>query len=109
MGSQRAERRPRLTQFLSLPVMETMQPARKHVEVFSAGTSQCEATVTVVRAVAGHCEVTIHAVMTDAAAARRARELLIVRLPTVVVDGEKLPVDHLGNISEAVLRDAGID
>jgi hypothetical protein len=53
--------------------------------------------------------VTVHDVTADAEAARRAKELLIVRLPTVVVDGVKLPGDSLGNISEAVLQDAGVD
>jgi hypothetical protein len=86
-----------------------MPPPKKHVEVFIAGTPLCEATLTLVRAVAAHCQVTVHDLLTDPAAARRAKELLIVGLPAVVVDGVKLPADALGRVSEAVLREAGID
>jgi hypothetical protein len=82
---------------------------RKHVEVFTGGSPQCAATVAVVVAVAQHCEVTLYDLTSDERAARRAKELLVVRLPTVVVDGVKLPGDALGNVSEAILRDAGVD
>jgi hypothetical protein len=85
-----------------------MGALRRQVEVFTGGSPQCAATVTRVEAVARHCDIIIHDVTSDARAAQRAKELLIVRLPTVV-DGVKLPGDVLGNVSEAVLRDASVD
>jgi hypothetical protein len=86
-----------------------MPAARKQVEVFTASTPLCQATVTRVVAIARHCDVMVYDVSTDEGAAQRAKKLLIVRLPAVVVDGVKLPGDWLGNVSEAVLRDAGVD
>ena len=62
--------------------------AKRQVEVFTAGCPVCEPTVQLVKQLACQdCEVTIHDMRQDLAAAEQAGRYGINRVPAVVVDG----------------------
>jgi hypothetical protein len=86
-----------------------MQKPRKHIEIYTTGCHLSAPAVEIVVTVARHCDVTIYNVREDERAAQRARDLSIVMLPTVLVDGVKLPGDWRGQVSAAALRAAGVD
>ena len=88
---------------------EAMSPRKRHVEVFSAGCAVCEPAVELVQRIAcPSCDVTIHNVRDDPKAAARAKAAHVTRLPMVLVDGKPLECCHIGPVTEAALRAAGV-
>jgi DNA-binding transcriptional MerR regulator len=88
---------------------EAMAIRKKHVELFTAGCQVCEPAVELVQRVAcPHCDVTIHNVRDDPKAASRAKAAHVARLPMVLVDGKPLECCHIGPVTEAALRAAGV-
>lgn len=83
-------------------------PAKRRIEVFSAGCPACEATVTLVNQIAcPSCEVTVLD-MREPAVASRAKRLGIRSVPAVAIDG-KLADCCAGRGPEgATLRGAGV-
>ena len=81
---------------------------KRKIEVFSAGCPACEETVQLVNRVAcPSCEVSVLD-MHDAAVAKRARELGIRLVPSVVIDGELAGCCAGRGPDEATLRSAGL-
>jgi len=81
---------------------------KRKIEVFSAGCPACEETVQLVNRVAcPSCEVSVLD-MHDAAVAKRARELGIRSVPSVVIDGELAGCCAGRGPDEATLRSAGL-
>ena len=88
---------------------EAMTTRKRHVEVFTAGCAVCEPAVELVQRVAcPSCDVTVHNVKDDPKAAARAKAAHITRLPMVLVDGKPLECCHIGPVTEAALRAAGV-
>jgi DNA-binding transcriptional MerR regulator len=86
-----------------------MATQKRQVEVFTAGCSICEPVVEMVRRIAcPNCDVTIYNVKEDPKAAERARVANVQRLPMVLVDGKSAECCHVGPVTEAGLRAAGI-
>ena len=82
--------------------------AKRKIEIFSAGCPVCQETVRLVGRVAcPSCEVRILD-MNDAAVARRAKELDIRSVPTVVIDGKLADCCARRGPDEATLRAAGL-
>ena len=54
------------------------------------------------------CDVTVHNVRDDPKAAQRAKAAHVTRLPMVLVDGKPLECCHIGPVTEAALRAAGV-
>ena len=54
------------------------------------------------------CDITVHNVRDDPKAAARAKAAHIARLPMVLVDGKPLECCHIGPVTEAALRAAGV-
>lgn len=82
--------------------------AKRKVEVFSAGCPVCDDTIQLVNSVAcPSCEVSAPD-MREPAVARRARELGIRSVPTVVIDGKLAGCCAGRGPDEAVLRAAGL-
>ena len=82
--------------------------AKLKVEVFIAGCPACDEAVALVQRLAcGACQVTIQN-LNEPDAARRAGELGIRSVPTVVVDGQIAPCCRGAGPTEAGLRAAGI-
>jgi len=80
---------------------------KRKVEVFTAGCACCDEAVALVRSLAcPSCEITMHD-MKQETVARRARQLGIQRVPSVVIDG-KLVECCTGGIEEQSLRSAGL-
>lgn len=82
--------------------------SKRTVEVFSAGCPACEDTINLVNEIAcPSCEVVILD-MRDASVAARAKDLGIVRVPAVVVNGRLADCCTAGGPTEAGLRAAGV-
>jgi glutaredoxin 3 len=80
----------------------------REVEVFSAGCSACEETVTLVKSIAcPACEVSVLD-MKDAGVAARAKSLGVRSVPAVAVNGELASCCAGGGPDERTLRAAGI-
>lgn len=80
---------------------------KRNVEVFTAGCVCCDEAVALVKKIAcPSCEVTIHD-MKQEHTAKRAMELGIKRVPTVVIDG-RIADCCVGGVNEQTLRAAGI-
>ena len=86
-----------------------MTTRKRQVEVFTAGCAVCEPAVELVQRVAClSCDVTVHNVRDDPKAAQRAKTAHVTRLPMVLVDGKPLECCHIGPVTEAALRAAGV-
>lgn len=82
--------------------------AQHKVEVFSAGCAVCEDVVRMVKAGAcASCDVTVLDT-NNVQVAQRARALGISRVPAVVIDGKLAGCCAAGEVSEAVLKAAGL-
>lgn len=80
---------------------------KRKVEIFTAGCSCCDETVALVQSLAcPSCEIKVLD-MKQESTAKRARELGIKRVPSVVIDGT-LADCCAGGINEQTLRSAGI-
>ena len=83
-------------------------PAKRKIEVFSAGCAACQETIEVIRrAACPSCDVTIQD-MRDAEVAKRAKGLGIRSIPAVVIDGKLAACCAGRRVDEAVLRAAGL-
>lgn len=82
--------------------------ATRKIEVFSAGCPACEETLELVeRAACPSCEISVLD-MTQAAVARRAKDLGIRSVPAVVIDGKIADCCAARGPQETVLRVAGL-
>lgn len=80
---------------------------KRKVEIFTAGCVCCDEAVALVRNIAcSSCDITVHD-MKQEKVAKRARELGVKRVPSVVIDGA-LAECCAGGINEQTLRSAGI-
>lgn len=80
---------------------------KRNVEIFTAGCGCCDDAVALVKSIAcPSCEITVLD-MKEESTAKRARELGIERVPSVVIDGT-LADCCAGGIDEQMLRNAGI-
>lgn len=80
---------------------------KRNVEIFTAGCGCCDDAVALVKSIAcPSCEITVLD-MKEESTAKRARELGIKRVPSVVIDGT-LADCCAGGIDEHTLRSAGI-
>ena len=81
---------------------------RRKVEVFSAGCAVCNETIEAVkREACPSCEVIVHD-MKDMQVVRRAKELGIRSVPTVVIDGKLASCCAGRGVDIEVLKDAGL-
>lgn len=81
---------------------------KRKIEVFTAGCSLCDETVAMVRrAACSSCEVEVLD-MTEAAAAARAKQYGVMRVPAVVIDGRLADCCAGSGPNEQVLRAAGL-
>ena len=81
---------------------------KRKVEVFSAGCPACREAIELVESLAcPSCEVSVLD-MHDGAAASRAKELGIQRVPAVVIDGKLADCCTGGGPDERTLRAAGL-
>ena len=81
---------------------------KRTVEIFSAGCSACEETITIVKqAACPSCEVTVLD-MHNPEIARRAKSLGIRSLPAVVINGKLADCCANRGVDEATLRAAGL-
>ena len=81
---------------------------QRKVEVFSAGCSVCEETVSLVKRIAcDSCDVSVLD-MRDDQVAERARRLGIRAVPAVVIDAELAACCVNSGPTESALREAGI-
>jgi len=81
---------------------------KRIVEVFSAGCSVCQETITLVERVAcSSCQVSVLD-MNDAAVARRARKLGVRSIPAVAIEGRLAGCCAGRGPDEAALRAAGL-
>jgi glutaredoxin 3 len=82
--------------------------AKRTVEVFSAGCAACAQVIDQVRkAACPSCDVTVLD-MNDSQVARRASELGIRSLPSVVIDGKLADCCAGRGVDEKALRAAGL-
>ncbi|MBI2301259.1 MAG: thioredoxin family protein [Armatimonadetes bacterium] len=80
----------------------------RKIQIFSAGCPICEASVALVRETAcPSCEISVHD-MHDEAGPARARQLGVVSLPAVAVDGKLASCCEGRQMTVAALREAGI-
>ncbi len=80
---------------------------KRKVEIFTAGCGCCDEAVALVKSIAcPSCEIAVLD-MKQESTAKRARELGIKRVPSVVIDGA-LADCCAGGINEQTLRSAGI-
>jgi glutaredoxin 3 len=83
-------------------------PAKRKIEVFSAGCTACTEVIEMVqRTACPSCEVTVHD-MHDTDVARRAKSLGIRSVPSVVIDGKLADCCSGRGVDEQVLRAAGL-
>ena len=81
---------------------------KRKVEIFSAGCPACEEAMALVERIAcSSCEVIVMD-MRDVEVARRAKQLGVRRVPTIVIDGEIAECCTGSGIDEQVLKLAGI-
>ena len=82
--------------------------AKRKIEVFSAGCTVCEETVSLVkRAACPSCEVSVLD-MKDPEVAERAKSLGVRSVPAVAIDGKLAGCCAKGGPDEATLRAAGL-
>ena len=82
-------------------------PARRQIEIFSAGCAMCRDAIDRVTGIAcPSCEITVLD-MGEPAVAARAAALGVRSVPAVVIDG-KLADCCAGGMDEATLRAAGL-
>ena len=82
--------------------------AKRAIEIFSAGCSACQETVTLVNRIAcPSCDVTVLD-MHDPEVARRAKSLGIRSVPAVVINGTLADCCAGRGVDEATLRAAGV-
>jgi glutaredoxin 3 len=82
--------------------------AKRKIDVFTAGCSLCdEAVATVKRIACPSCDVEIHD-MRQAAAAAKAKQFGVVRVPAVAIDGKLADCCADGGPNEQILRAAGL-
>lgn len=82
--------------------------AKRKVEVFTAGCPLCEETVAMVRrAACSSCEVEVLD-MSEAAAAAKARQYGVTRVPAVAIDGKVADCCAGSGANEQTLRAAGL-
>ncbi len=82
--------------------------AKRKIEVFSAGCLACEETIELVnRAACPSCEVSVLD-MNDPQVAKRAKDLGIRSVPSVVIDGKLADCCAGRGPDEKTLRDAGL-
>jgi len=80
---------------------------KRKVEIFTAGCGCCDEAVALVKSIAcPSCEITVLDMKLESTA-KRAGELGIKRVPSVVVDGV-LADCCVGGINEQTMRSAGI-
>lgn len=80
---------------------------KRNVEIFTAGCGCCDDAVALVKSIAcPSCDITVLD-MKEESTARRARELGIKRVPSVVIDG-MLADCCAGGIDENTLSSTGI-
>ncbi len=80
---------------------------KRKVEIFTAGCGCCDEAVALVKSIACQsCEITVHD-MKQESIAKRAEELGVKQVPSVVIDGT-LAECCVGRINEQALRSAGI-
>lgn len=80
---------------------------KRNVEIFTAGCGCCDEAVALVRSIAcPSCDITVHD-MRQESVAKRARELGVNHVPSVVIDGTLAECCAAG-INEQALRNAGI-
>jgi uncharacterized protein with ATP-grasp and redox domains len=86
--------------------------AKRNVEVFTAGCPVCDDAVELVNSIAcPTCEVTVYDLNKGCetnVCREKAREYGIKRLPAVVVDGKLAECCNFGEVSEEVLKAAGV-
>lgn len=81
---------------------------KRHIEIFSAGCSACEETITLIKRLAcSSCEVTVLD-MTDPVVSSRAKSLGIRSVPAVVIDGSLADCCVGRGPDEGTLRAAGL-
>ena len=81
---------------------------KRMIEIFSAGCSACEETVTLVKQIAcPSCDVTVFD-MHKPEIARRAKSLGIRTVPAVVINGTLAACSEGRGVDEATLRAAGL-
>ncbi len=81
---------------------------KRKIEVFSAGCTACDETITLVNRIAcGSCEVEVLD-MRDRAVAERAKGYGVRRVPAVVVNGRLADCCQTGGVTETGLRAAGV-
>jgi glutaredoxin 3 len=81
---------------------------KRTIEIFSAGCPVCEETIRMVnRAACPSCEVSVLD-MHDPTVAKRAKDLAIRSVPTVVIDGKPADCCAGRGPDEAALRAAGL-
>lgn len=82
--------------------------AKRKIEVFSAGCSVCEETLSLVKGIAcPSCEVSVLD-MKDPDVAERAKSLGVRSVPAVAVNGRLAACCAKGGPDEATLRAAGL-
>jgi hypothetical protein len=78
------------------------------VEVFSAGCATCHEAIEAIRREAGSAsEIIVHD-MKDVHVVRRAKELGVRSVPTVVIDGRLAPCCSGRGVDIHVLKEAGL-
>lgn len=81
---------------------------KRKIEIFSAGCSVCEATISRVKELAcASCEVAVLD-MNDADTARRAKDLGVRSVPAVAIDGKLADCCAGRGPDEAALQAAGL-
>jgi glutaredoxin 3 len=83
-------------------------PAKRKIEVFSAGCAVCTEVIEMVqRAACPSCKITVHD-MNDTNVARRAKSLGVRSVPSVVIDGKLADCCSGRGVDEQALRAAGL-
>ena len=83
-------------------------PAKRKVEVFSAGCAACEEAIEMIKRVASPtCQVIVQD-MKDIQVAKRAKALGVRSVPAVAIDDQLANCCAGRGIDEAVLRAAGL-
>lgn len=81
---------------------------KRKIEVFSAGCSLCNDAIALLKRIAcSSCEIEVLD-MRDQAAAERARNYEIKRVPAIVINGKVADCCQEQEVTESVLRAAGV-
>ena len=82
--------------------------AKRKVEIFSAGCPACEEAIQLVKRIScSSCEVTVLD-MNDIEVAKRAKQLGVRSVPSVVIDGQVAACCSGSGVDEQVLKLAGL-